>query len=102
MLEEGNPLDLKRRTCSATEKPHCSVCINAHGDTGIVGHLKNDILQSLGLDLSNINVYAEVYENIPPSSRDKAIFFFFFQNVVLGKASTDENVILQKSHFFRI
>ena len=37
MLEEGNPLDLKRRTC-ATEKPHCSVCINAHGDAEIVGH----------------------------------------------------------------
>ena len=38
MLEEGNPLDFKRRSCSAIEKPHCSVCINAHGDAGIVGH----------------------------------------------------------------
>ena len=37
---------------------------------------KNDISQSLGLDLVNINVYAEVYQNIPPSSRDKAIFTF--------------------------
>ena len=37
---------------------------------------KNDISQSLGLDLDNINVYAEVYQNIPLSSRDKAIFTF--------------------------
>ena len=39
--------------------------------------MKNDISQSLGLDLDNINVYAEVYQNIPLSSRDKAIFTFF-------------------------
>ena len=38
--------------------------------------MKNDISQSLGLDLDNINVYAEVYQNIPLSSRDKAIFTF--------------------------
>ena len=38
--------------------------------------MKNDILQSLGLDHDNINVYAEVYQNIPLSSRDKAIFTF--------------------------
>ena len=38
--------------------------------------LKNDISQSLGLDLVNVNVYAEVYQNIPLSSRDKAIFTF--------------------------
>ena len=37
---------------------------------------KNDISQSLGLDLVNINVYAEVYQNIPLSSRDKTIFTF--------------------------
>ena len=37
---------------------------------------KNDILQSLGLDLDNINVYAEVYQNIPLSARDKTIFTF--------------------------
>ena len=37
---------------------------------------KNDIAQSLGLDLDNINVYAEIYQNIPLSSRDKAIFTF--------------------------
>ena len=38
--------------------------------------MKNDISQSLGLDLDNINAYAEVYQNIPLSSRDKAIFTF--------------------------
>ena len=38
--------------------------------------MKNDISQSLGLDLENINVYAEVIQNIPLSSRVKAIFTF--------------------------
>ena len=38
---------------------------------------KNVSLQSLGLDLVNINVYAKVYQNIPLSSRDRAIFTFF-------------------------
>ena len=38
--------------------------------------MKNDISQSLGLDLDNINVYAEVYQYNPLSSRDKAIFTF--------------------------
>ena len=38
--------------------------------------MKNDISQSLGLDLENINVYAEVYQYIPLSLRDKAIFTF--------------------------
>ena len=38
--------------------------------------MKNDISQSLELDLDNINVYAEVYQNIPLSSRDKAILTF--------------------------
>ena len=33
----------------------------------------NVISQSLRLDLDNINVYAEVYQNIPLSSRDMAI-----------------------------
>ena len=37
---------------------------------------KNDFSQSLGLGLVNINVYAEVYQNIPLSSRDKAIFTY--------------------------
>ena len=32
--------------------------------------------QSLGLDLVNINVYAKVYQNIPLSSRERAIFTF--------------------------
>ena len=36
--------------------------------------IKNVILQSLGLDLVNIYVYAKVYQNIPLSSRDRAIF----------------------------
>ena len=39
--------------------------------------MKNDISQSLGLDFdNNINVYAEVYQTIPLSSRDKVIFTF--------------------------
>ena len=38
--------------------------------------MKNDVSESLGLDLDNINVYADVYQNIPLSSRDKAIFTF--------------------------
>ena len=37
---------------------------------------KNVISQSLGLDLININVYATVYQNIPLSLRDGAIFTF--------------------------
>ena len=55
--------------------------------------MKNDISQTLGLDLVNFNVYAKVYQNIPLSSRDRAIFTFF-QNLALGKASTDD-----KCHF---
>ena len=38
--------------------------------------MKNVILQSLGLDLVNINVYAKVYQNIPLRSRDRVIFTF--------------------------
>ena len=38
--------------------------------------MKNHISQSLGLDLVNINVHAKVYQNIPLSSRDRAIFTF--------------------------
>ena len=38
--------------------------------------MKNVISQSLGLDLVNINVYATVYQNIPLSFRDRAIFTF--------------------------
>ena len=54
--------------------------------------MKNVISQSLGLDLVNINVYAKVYQNIPLSSRDRAIFTF--SEFALGKASTDD-----KCHF---
>ena len=40
--------------------------------------MRNDISQPLanGLDLVNINVYAEVHQNIPLSSWDKVIFTF--------------------------
>ena len=37
---------------------------------------ENAISQSLGLDFFNINVYATVYQNIPLSLRDRAIFTF--------------------------
>ena len=55
--------------------------------------MKNVILQSLGLDLVNINVCATVYQNIPLSLRDRAILLLF-QNLALGKSSTDD-----KCHF---
>ena len=54
--------------------------------------MKNVILQPLGLDLVNINVYAKVYQNIPLSSRDRAIFTF--SEFGARKASTDD-----KCHF---
>ena len=38
--------------------------------------MKNDILQSLGLDLVNMNVYTTVYQHIPLSLRDGVIFTF--------------------------
>ena len=38
--------------------------------------MKNVISQSLGLNLVNINVCAKVYQNIPLSSRNRAIFTF--------------------------
>ena len=38
--------------------------------------MKYVISQSLGLDLVNINVYTKVYQNIPLSLRDRAIFTF--------------------------
>ena len=52
--------------------------INVSAKFGKIGPrpIKNDISQSLGLDLVNINVYADVYKNIPFSSRDKVIFTF--------------------------
>ena len=54
--------------------------------------MKDDISQSLGLDLDNINVYAEVCQNIPLSSRDKAIFTF--SEFGARQTSTDD-----KCHF---
>ena len=50
--------------------------------------MTNGILQSLGLDLVNINVCAKFHHNIPFSS------FSHFQNLELGKASTGD-----KCHF---
>ena len=38
--------------------------------------MNNVISQSLGLDPVNIKVYVKVYQNIPLSSRDRAIFTF--------------------------
>ena len=38
--------------------------------------MKNVIVQSLGQDFVNVNVYATVYQNIPLSLRDRAIFTF--------------------------
>ena len=59
--------------------------------------MKNVISQLLGLDLVNINIYSKVYQNIPLSSRDRAIFIFFsfFENLARGKASTDDKCHLQ-------
>ena len=54
--------------------------------------MKNDISQSLGLNLVSSNVYAEVFQNISLSSRDKAILTF--SEFALGKALTDD-----KCHF---
>ena len=45
-------------------------------ELGKASTMKNVISQSLGLDLVNINVYVKVYQNIPLSSRDRAIFTF--------------------------
>ena len=55
--------------------------------------MKNVILQSLGLDLININVYATVYQNIPLSLRGRAIFTFSEFGV---RQSLDR---LKKCHF---
>ena len=55
--------------------------------------MKNVISQSLGLDLVNINVYASVYQNIPFSLRDRAIFTF---SEFGARQSLDRiNIILQ-------
>ena len=47
-----------------------------HNLIGYILPMKNVISQSLGLDLVNINVYPKVYQNIPLSSRERAIFTF--------------------------
>ena len=57
--------------------------------------MKNVILQSLGLDLVNINVYATIYQNIPLSLRDRAIFTFLFRIWRSAKPRPMINVILQ-------
>ena len=46
------------------------------GPLSLFQKLENVSLQSLGLDFVNTNVYAKVYQNIPHSSRDRAIFTF--------------------------
>ena len=50
--------------------------------------MKIFISQCLALDLVNINVYAKVYQNIPFSSKDRAIFTFseFEPRQRLGKS----------------
>ena len=49
--------------------------------------MKNVISQSLGLDPVNINVYAKVYQNIPPIQ--EIGLFSPFQNLNLGNASAN-------------
>ena len=48
--------------------------------------MKNVILQFLGLDLFNIKLSAKFYQNIPNVLR---VNFHFFQNLNLGKTSTN-------------
>ena len=50
---------------------------------------KNVNSHSLGLDLININVYAKVCQNIPLSSRDRAIFTRPLINVILQPLGLD-------------
>ena len=57
--------------------------------------MKYDVSQSFGLDLVNINVYTEVYQNIPLSSSDKVIFIFFSRIWRSTKPRLMINVILQ-------
>ena len=54
-----------------------SVSLFQNLELGKASTNKNVSSQSLGLDLANINVYAKVYQNIPLSSRDRAIFTLF-------------------------
>ena len=50
------------------------------------GPMINVILQFLGLDLFNIKLFAKSYQNIPNGLR---VNFHFFQNLNLGKTSTN-------------
>ena len=56
---------------------------------------KNDISQSLGLDLDNINVYAEVYQNIFHSVQEIRPFSLFFRIWRSAKPRPMINVVLQ-------
>ena len=51
----------------------------------------NVILQFLGLDLFNVNVSAKFYQNIPNGLR---VNLHFFQNLNLGKTSTNPKCLL--------
>ena len=61
-------------------------------ELGKASTVKNISLQSFGLDLVNINVYANVYQNIPHSSRDRAIFTF-------SEFGTRQTLTDDKCHF---
>ena len=56
--------------------------------------MRNVILPSLGLHLVNMNIYAKVYQNIPLSSRDRAIYTFF-QSLTSATPRPIPNDILQ-------
>ena len=53
---------------------------------------KNVSSESLGLNLDNINVYVKAYQNIPLSSRDRAIFTF-------SEFDTQQSLDQCKCHF---
>ena len=65
-------------------------------ELGIASTDENIISQSPGLDLVNINVYAKVYQNIPLSSRDMAIFTFseFESRQRLGQSQMSFDILL--------
>ena len=52
----------------------------------------NIILQSLGLELANINVYAKLYQNIPNGLRAVGIFRELSGNKQFHKLSGDGQV----------
>ena len=65
-------------------------------ELGKASTVEKFISQSLGLGLVNINVYAKVYQNIPLSSRDSAIFTFseFEPRQRLGQSQMIYNKLL--------